>query len=273
MNNTDETKELFDDKTLIIGIDSDSEEIIESIEKYDDFETVYLKNQLDRIMTLDIDKFRMIVIVSRSIENKDISSAIDFIHKINSMQVTTVIIIDKMYAKNILSCQDFVQEYCSTILIDTDYQKNIDFNQCNKFYSFNSLAISALSLLLDSPYGFIGLDFDDISSTLFDGGIFYFGFGIGRNEGCAKSAAENCINTIKCDNKDVTKFKSVIYVIYTYDIKLKDINEIGELMLDYFCNANIIFQCIQNNNLNNEIHVSLIVGGYDRADVNIDISD
>lgn len=185
MNNTDEIDVTYD-RTLLIAIDSDSEKIIKGftekiikgLTEYEGIvESVYLKNKLDNIMALDVSKFKIIIIMSRFIDDNDINLIAGFVHKVNSMNIMTTIIIEKKYANNIISRQIFIQRYCSTILLDTDHKEDVCYNQCVNFYNFNSLAINVLKLFCSQyAQGLISFDIFAVYLTLFNSGIFLFWF-------------------------------------------------------------------------------------------------
>lgn len=123
-------------------------------------------------------------------------------------------------------------------------------------------AVKSISELITKP-GLVNLDFADVRTILKDGGTAWFGIGAGRGENRAKEAALKALSSPLLDFT-ITGASKVLYNI-TGALNIGEVNEIATYINENLAevqDAKIIFGAVPDEELKDEIRVSVIAAGF-----------
>ena len=113
--------------------------------------------------------------------------------------------------------------------------------------------------------GLINLDFADVRTTMAEAGMALMGTGIASGENRAREAAQRAIMSPLLEDVSLESAKAVLYNITApTDIPADEIAEIGEIIGDATPeDANIIFGVVFDDNIGDEIRLTVIATGID----------
>jgi cell division protein FtsZ len=116
--------------------------------------------------------------------------------------------------------------------------------------------------------GLINLDFADVRTVMSEKGEALMGTGFGSGDGGAEMAAKMAISSPLLDDIDISGAKGVLVNI-TGGKKMTIMNVSDAMEAVYAavgCEANIIFGAVIDNNLDDEIYVTVIATGFGRKE-------
>jgi cell division protein FtsZ len=124
-------------------------------------------------------------------------------------------------------------------------------------------ATKGISDLISVP-GLINLDFADVKTVMSEMGDALMGVGYGSGESRAKEAATQAISSPLLDNVSINGAKAVlINITGNSNMSLLDVNEAASLITEAAgTDANIIFGAVIDENLQDEIRVTVIATGF-----------
>jgi cell division protein FtsZ len=124
-------------------------------------------------------------------------------------------------------------------------------------------ATKGISELITVP-GLINLDFADVKTVMAEMGDALFGIGYGTGENRAKEAASQSISSPLLDNVSIDGAKAVLVNITGGpDMTLLEVNEAASLITEASGQeANIIFGAVIDENLKDELRVTVIATGF-----------
>lgn len=124
-------------------------------------------------------------------------------------------------------------------------------------------ATKGISELITVP-GLINLDFADVKTVMAEMGDALFGIGYGTGENRAKEAAAQSISSPLLDSVSIAGAKAVLVnVTGGPDITLLEVNEAASLITEASGEeANIIFGAVIDENLKDELRVTVIATGF-----------
>ena len=113
--------------------------------------------------------------------------------------------------------------------------------------------------------GLINLDFADVRTTMAEAGMALMGTGIASGENRAREAAQRAIMSPLLEDVSLESAKAVLYNITApTDITADEIAEIGDIIGDATPEeANIIFGVVFDDNIGDEIRLTVIATGID----------
>lgn len=125
--------------------------------------------------------------------------------------------------------------------------------------------IQGISELITIP-GLINLDFADVRSVMMEGGPALMSIGYGKGEARAKDAAEGAIQSALLD-VSIDGARAILFNIKGgQDLSLFEVNEAAEIIrANTHPESNIIFGAVIDPELKEEMHVTVIATGFDRA--------
>lgn len=125
-------------------------------------------------------------------------------------------------------------------------------------------ATKGISELITIP-GLINLDFADVKTVMAEMGDALFGIGYGTGENRAREAAAQSISSPLLDNVSISGAKAVLVnVTGGADITLLEVDEAVSLITEASGgDSNIIFGAVIDENLKEEIRVTVIATGFD----------
>ena len=129
--------------------------------------------------------------------------------------------------------------------------------------------IKSISELVTIP-GLINLDFADVKAIMSMGGAALMSIGQGKGPDRARVAAELAINSRLLDI-NISGAKGILFnVTGGPDLSLHEINQAASIIQETaHPSANFIFGAVINEELNDEMHVTLIATGFDRKAADI----
>jgi cell division protein FtsZ len=117
--------------------------------------------------------------------------------------------------------------------------------------------------------GLINLDFADVRTTMAEAGMALMGTGIASGDNRAREAAQRAIMSPLLEDVSLESAKAVLYNITApMDITAEEISEIGDIISDATPEeANIIFGVVFDDNIGDEIRLTVIATGIDSAQI------
>lgn len=117
--------------------------------------------------------------------------------------------------------------------------------------------------------GLINLDFADVRTTMSEAGLALMGTGMAAGENRAREAAQRAIMSPLLEDVSLESAKAVLYNITApMDITAEEIAEIGDIIGDATPeDANIIFGVVFDENIGDEIRLTVIATGIESPQV------
>ncbi|MBX3051186.1 MAG: cell division protein FtsZ [Caldilineaceae bacterium] len=124
--------------------------------------------------------------------------------------------------------------------------------------------IQGISELITIP-GLINLDFADVRSIMQDGGAALMSIGRAEGENRAQEAAQKAIHSALLD-VSIEGAQGILFNVKGgKDLSLFEVNEAAELIrANVHAEANIIFGAVVDNDMKDEIHITVIATGFDK---------
>jgi len=126
--------------------------------------------------------------------------------------------------------------------------------------------VRGISDLITRP-GEVNVDFADVRTIMAERGIAMMGTGVGTGENAAVEAAQKAINSELLENHSIEGAKGII-INFTAspDLTIYQMTEASELIKKMaHASANIIFGLTVDADLGDEVRVTVIATGFDRA--------
>ncbi|MGC9100280.1 MAG: cell division protein FtsZ [Caldisericum sp.] len=125
-------------------------------------------------------------------------------------------------------------------------------------------AVKGISEIITKP-GLINVDFADVRTTLTGAGNAWFGIGSGRGENRAVDAAKQAISSPLLEYSITGATRVLLNITGGKNLTLYEVNEASTFVRDTVGeNANLIFGTVLQEDLEDEVRVSLIAAGFDR---------
>ena len=116
--------------------------------------------------------------------------------------------------------------------------------------------------------GLINLDFNDVNTTLRDGGVAIISSGYGEGEGRVTKAIKDALNSPLLKNRDVYGSKKVLFNLY-FSREAKEpfvMSEAGELT-EFMCNfapeVDVIWGVAFDDSLGEQVKITILAAGFD----------
>ena len=177
--------------------------------------------------------------------------------------------------KKILKALDGADEmgkYVDALLIInnqrlTEIYKDLDFtNAFGKADDTLTIAARSISDLI-TVNGKINLDFNDVNTTLRDGGAAIISSGYGTGERRVTKAIENALESPLLKNRDVYGSKRILMNFYynpnsEAPLLMDEMNEIQEFMANFDQEVDVIWGMAFDNTLEDKIKVTVLASGF-----------
>ncbi|MFU2158529.1 MAG: cell division protein FtsZ [Caldisericum sp.] len=125
-------------------------------------------------------------------------------------------------------------------------------------------AVKGISEIITKP-GLINVDFADVRTTLTGAGNAWFGIGSGRGENRAVDAAKQAISSPLLEYSITGATRVLLNITGGKNLTLYEVNEASTFVRDTVGeNANLIFGTVLQEDLEDEVRVSLIAAGFDK---------
>ncbi len=117
--------------------------------------------------------------------------------------------------------------------------------------------------------GYVNIDFRDVNTVMENSGTALMGAGEGRGDDRARQAIENATTSVLLNDNDIRGAKNILlYFSYssTHQITMDEIGEVTDYLTDLIGNneANIIWGNSEDDNLNDELRITLIATGFEQ---------
>ena len=150
----------------------------------------------------------------------------------------------------------------------TEIYEELDFlNAFGKADDTLTTAARSISELITSQ-GRINLDFNDVNTTLRNGGVAIISSGYGEGENRMTKAIRDALNSPLLKNRDVYSSKRILVNIYFAEQKehpfvMKEIKEMQEFMAQFATEVDVIWGVTVDNTLGSKIKVTILAAGFD----------
>jgi len=123
--------------------------------------------------------------------------------------------------------------------------------------------VQGISDLITIP-GLVNLDFADVRTIMLDKGLAHMGVGKGNGDNRAKDAAKQAISSPLLETSIIGATGVLLNVTGGPDLGLLEINEAAEIVQEAADpDANIIFGAVIDENLKDEIRITVIATGFE----------
>lgn len=168
---------------------------------------------------------------------------------------------------------DEMHKYVDALLIInnerlTDIYPDLNFlNAFAKADDTLSVAARSISELITTE-GKINLDFNDVNTTLRDGGVAIISSGFGEGEHRVTKAINDALESPLLKNRDVYGSKKVLFNIYfsqnaTNPFKMEEINEMNAFMANFGDDVDVIWGVAFDDSLGEKIKITILAAGFD----------
>ena len=149
----------------------------------------------------------------------------------------------------------------------TEIYKDLDFtNAFGKADDTLTIAARSISELI-TVNGRINLDFNDVNTTLRDGGAAIISSGYGTGERRVTKAIEDALESPLLKNRDVYGSKRILMNFYynpnsEAPLLMEEMNEIQEFMANFDREVDVIWGMAFDNTLEDQIKVTVLASGF-----------
>ena len=127
---------------------------------------------------------------------------------------------------------------------------------------------------LISDFALINVDFADVKSVMTDRGVAHMGVGHGSGEGRASKAVKAAIESPLLETTIMGAKAILLYVSGGYDLGMLEVNEVASLVQEQAdSEAILIFGAAVNEEMNDEISITVIATGFDEGLGNMPIDN
>lgn len=132
----------------------------------------------------------------------------------------------------------------------------------------DTLAIAARSISeLITTEGYINLDFNDVNTTLRDGGVAIISSGIGEGEQRLSKAIEDALDSPLLKNRDVYGSKRILINVYfspnsKNPFKMEEINEARKFMANFSPDVDVIWGATHDDSLEDKVKITILAAGF-----------
>ena len=115
--------------------------------------------------------------------------------------------------------------------------------------------------------GLINLDFADLRTAMSESGLALMGTGVASGENRAREAAMRAITSPLLEDVSIDGARAVLYnITASMDITGDEVQEIGHIITDaVHPDANVFFGMVYDENVGDELHITVIATGIDSA--------
>ncbi|NMM65606.1 cell division protein FtsZ [Clostridium sp. P21] len=129
--------------------------------------------------------------------------------------------------------------------------------------------VQGISDLITIP-GLVNLDFADVRTIMIDKGLAHMGVGRGTGDNRAQEAAKQAISSPLLETSIVGATGVLLNITGGADLGLLEINEAAEIVQEAADpDANIIFGAVIDENIKDEIRITVIATGFESEDKNV----
>lgn len=149
-----------------------------------------------------------------------------------------------------------------------DIYGDLDFlNAFGKADDTLTTAARSISELITEE-GYVNLDFNDVDTTLRNGGAAIISSGYGEGEGRVTKAFQDAINSPLLKNRDILKSKKLLFNIYfaansSRPFTMNESNEITSFITNINPDVDIIWGATIDESLGESVKITILAAGFD----------
>lgn len=175
--------------------------------------------------------------------------------------------------KKALAGADEMAKYVDALLIInnerlTEIYGDLDFlNAFGKADDTLSIAARSISELI-TGHGQINLDFNDVDTTLRNGGAAIISTGYGEGEGRVTTAIQDALNSPLLKNRDIRGSKKLLFCLF-YDpnaedkLLMSESNELTQFIGSINEEVDVIWGVGHDESLGNKVKITILASGFD----------
>lgn len=151
----------------------------------------------------------------------------------------------------------------------TEIYGDLDFmNAFGKADDTLSTAASSISELITTTNGYINIDFEDVDTTLRNGGAAIISRGYGEGENRVTKAIKDALNSPLLKNRDILSSKNLLFNIYfsreaQQPFKMSEANEITDFVSGINPDVDIIWGAAFDDSLGDKVRITILAAGFE----------
>ena len=171
-----------------------------------------------------------------------------------------------------LSGADEMQKYVDALLIINNERLSEIYPDLNFMNAFgkadDTLSVAARSISdLITVDGYINLDFNDVNTTLRDGGVAIISSGYGEGENRVTKAIQDALNSPLLKNRDIYGSQRILMNIYysrnaKEEFKMSEIDEMKSFMTQFTHDHDMIWGVAYDETLGEKIKITMLASGF-----------
>lgn len=171
-----------------------------------------------------------------------------------------------------LSGADEMQKYVDALLIINNERLSEIYPDLNFMNAFgkadDTLSVAARSISeLITVDGYINLDFNDVNTTLRDGGVAIISSGYGEGEHRVTKAIEDALNSPLLKNRDVYGSQKILMNFYfsskaQNEFKMSEIDEMRRFMTQFTHEVDVIWGVAYDDSLGEKVKITMLAAGF-----------
>lgn len=171
-----------------------------------------------------------------------------------------------------LSGADEMQKYVDALLIINNERLSEIYPDLNFMNAFgkadDTLSVAARSISdIINVDGYINLDFNDVNTTLKEGGVAIISSGYGEGENRVTKAIEDALNSPLLKNRDVYGSQRILMNIYYSrnahdEFKMNEIDEMKNFMSQFTHDHDMIWGVAYDDTLGEKIKITMLASGF-----------
>ena len=171
-----------------------------------------------------------------------------------------------------LSGADEMQKYVDALLIINNERLSEIYPDLNFMNAFgkadDTLSIAARSISdLITVDGYINLDFNDVNTTLREGGVAIISSGYGEGENRVTKAIEDALNSPLLKNRDVYGSQKILMNFYFSSqakdqFKMSEIDEMRRFMTQFTHEVDVIWGVAYDDSLGEKVKITMLAAGF-----------
>ena len=171
-----------------------------------------------------------------------------------------------------LSGADEMQKYVDALLIINNERLSEIYPDLNFMNAFgkadDTLSVAARSISdLITVDGYINLDFNDVNTTLREGGVAIISSGYGEGENRVTKAIEDALNSPLLKNRDVYGSQKILMNFYfsskaKNEFKMSEIDEMRSFMTQFTHEVDVIWGVAYDDTLGEKVKITMLAAGF-----------
>ena len=171
-----------------------------------------------------------------------------------------------------LSGADEMQKYVDALLIINNERLSEIYPDLNFMNAFgkadDTLSVAARSISdMINVDGYINLDFNDVNTTLREGGVAIISSGYGEGDQRVTKAIQDALNSPLLKNRDIYGSQRILMNIYYSrnakdEFKMSEIDEMKNFMAQFTLDHDMIWGVAYDDTLGDKIKITMLASGF-----------